>query len=64
MKNCLMNENRLIRKVLLGCAPATASSIFVDVPRLSVEWAINNAVVQRVWNRKRPSNPQGNVEKP
>ncbi len=40
-------QNRLIRNVLLHCVPATASSIFGDVPDLSVEWAINNATDKR-----------------
>ncbi len=50
-----MNENRLIRRVLLHCVPATSSSIFGDVPDLSVEWAINNAADKLEWTRNRPS---------
>ncbi len=51
----LSSKNRLIRRVRLNCVPAASSSIFGDVPDLSVEWAINNATDKREWTRNKPS---------
>ncbi len=50
-----MNENRLLRKVLLGCVLETVSSIFGDAPELSGEWAISIAIGKEERNMNRPS---------
>ncbi len=50
-----MDEDRLVRRVIEECVPATPSSIFSDVPNLDKSWAMENANDRKMWKDLLPS---------
>ncbi len=50
-----MDEDRLVRNVLLNCVQPTKESLFGDIPDLDVEKAIENAGGREKWKKIGPS---------
>ncbi len=50
-----MDEDRLVRKVLLNCVQPIKESLYGDIPDLDVEKAIETARDREKWKKIRPS---------